>query len=103
MNIKIDEIEVQVKLSEKPNLRATAVLNLGDLTIKGFRLSPSEHENENLGNERLYLQPPSYRVGQGFQKVVFINDKEKWKGIEKKVFEAYKLSKLKADDDLWGS
>ena len=99
MKINLEEIEIKIKLSEKPNLRATAVISFGDITVKGFRISVSEHENENMQGEKIYLQPPSYRAGRGYQKLVFINDKDKWIEIEKLVFKEYQ--KVKDDENLW--
>ncbi len=106
MNIKLGEFKVEIKLSEKPNLKATAVVNFGEFTVKGFRLSVSEHENDNLDWEKLWLQPPSYRAGKGWQMLFFIEDKAKWKELEQKVFEAYKkkVEKDKSptdEENLW--
>ena len=102
MKIKIDEIEVKIKLSDKLDLKATAVIDFGDITIKGFRLSVSKHKNENLDSEMLYLQVPCFFAGK-WREIVFINDKDKWKQIEKKVFEEYcKANKESVNkDDLW--
>ena len=77
MTIKMDEIDIKIKLSGKDNLKATAVVDFGDITVKGFRLSVSEHENENLDWEKLWLQPPSIKIGRFWQKIVWLNDKEK--------------------------
>ncbi|MDO8569478.1 MAG: hypothetical protein Q7R89_01710 [bacterium] len=103
MKIKIDEIEVKIKLSNKPELKATAIIDFGDITIKGFRLSVSKHKNENLDNEMLYLQVPCFFAGK-WREIVFINDKSKWKQIEKKVFEEYcnaRNNSVDKDDNLW--
>lgn len=103
MNIKIDEIKVKIKLSDKPELKATAVIDFGDITIKGFRLSVSKHENENLNNEKLYLQVPCFFAGK-WREIVFINDKDKWKQIEKKVFEEFRNAYNEVEnkeDDIW--
>ena len=103
MKIKTDEIEVKIKLSDKPDLKATAIIDFGDITIKGFRLSVSKHKNENLDNEMLYLQVPCFFAGK-WREIVFINDKDKWRQIEKRVFKefcnAYKESENK-EDDIW--
>ncbi len=103
MKINIEEIKVKIKLSDKTNLEATAVLDFGDITVKGFRLSTSEHENPNMSNAKLYLQPPSYRAGRTYQKLVFVNDKEKWEEIERLVFKEYKKAKDVKNNDLWGT
>lgn len=106
MQIEIDKIKVEIKLSDKPNLKATVALGFGDLKIKGFRLSVSQHENERLENESLYLQPPSIRVGPGFMKIIFIESKDLWHAIEKKVYDEYKSLKPAAsnaseDENFW--
>jgi|GEM_PF-2233734 len=93
MEIEIDKMKIEIKLSNKPNLMATVALGFGYLKIKGFRLSVSEHPNERMGKEKLYLQVPSIRMGQGYFKIVFIESKDLWQEIEKRVFEAYKSKK----------
>lgn len=104
MKINTEEISIEIKLSSKDNLEATAVLNFGDFTVKGFRLSVSEHENDNLENQKLWLQPPSYRVGRTWQMIFFVEDKNKWKTMERMVYEKYKLEKENLEfngDDIW--
>lgn len=100
MSIKIDEIKVEIKLSDKPNLKARAVVNFGEFTVKGFRLSVSEHESNNLDQEKLWLQPPSYLAGRKWQPVFFIENKDVWRALERKVYEEYKKCKLEKDKDF---
>ncbi len=100
----MEEINVEIKLSSKPNLKATAVIGFGDFTVKGFRLSVSEHKNDNLDGEELWLQPPSLRFGRGWQVIFFVEDKEIWKKIERAVFDKYQEHNKKIEingDDIW--
>ncbi|MDQ3089785.1 MAG: hypothetical protein M3Q24_01355 [bacterium] len=97
----MNEIKIKIKLSDKQNLKATVVVDFGDFTVKGFRLSHSEHMNENLNGEMLYLQPPSYRAGRSYQKIFYLNDIEVWKELERKVYEEYKIVGKKVEDDIW--
>jgi hypothetical protein len=90
MKINLDDIKVEIKLSSKEKLKATAVVNFGDFVVKGFRLSVSEHENENLDSEKLWMQPPATRIGQFWHKIFWIDDKQKWKELERKIFDVYK-------------
>ncbi len=99
MKIKIDEIDIKIKLSDKEKLKATAVVDFGEITAKGFRLSVSEHENENLDWEKLWLQPPATKIGRFWHKIVWLNDKDKWRQLEKRVFDIYKEEQKKSDQE----
>ena len=105
MNIKIDEISIEIKLSDKEKTKARVDLRFGEWEIRGFRLSVSEHENENLERQKLWLQPPSIpvgRTGKWFQ-IVRLDDKEQWKKFERIVFDKYteeQLKNSKADDEI---
>lgn len=104
MKIKMDEISIKIKLSDKDKLKAIATVDFGDITAKGFRLSVSEHKSENLDGEKLYLQPPATRIGNYWHKTVWLNDKEKWKVLERKIFDKYKEERAKVDkeeENLW--
>jgi hypothetical protein len=103
MKIKMDKISIEIKLSDKDNLKATATVDFGDITVKGFRLSVSEHENENLGGKKLWIQPPAIRMGNFWHKVVWLNDKEDWKILEKMIFDKYtdkQLKNSKEDEEI---
>lgn len=103
MKIKMDEISIKIKLSKKENLKATAIIDFGDFTIKGFRLSVSKFENSNINGEKFYLQPPGFFAG-GWVETVWFKDKKYWKEIERKVFEKFKDIRSESgdeDENLW--
>lgn len=89
MDINISQIEVKIKLVESEKLLATAILKYGPFVWKGFRIMKSDYENE--GEEKFWIQPPSYRTRQGkFVEIFFCEDKELWKQIEAKIIFGYK-------------
>jgi DNA-binding cell septation regulator SpoVG len=86
MKINIDEVLVKVKVTDG-KLKAIISLDFGDISIKGFRLQTSEHENDF--GEKLWLIPPSYKGPYKWHPIFFMQDKALWKELEKKIYDEY--------------
>ncbi|KKR24018.1 MAG: hypothetical protein UT53_C0001G0007 [Candidatus Yanofskybacteria bacterium GW2011_GWD2_39_48] len=106
MNIDLEKIEVKVKVIEEKKLKAIISLVIGDIIIKGFRVSESKFFNE-MG-DMLWLTPPSYMGGGRYHPIFYMPDKELWKQLEKRIWDEY-YRQLKeyhkkrfdlADDDI---
>lgn len=88
MKINIEEVLVKIKFLEEKKLKAIIGLNFGDFAIKGFRAQESQYANDYGLN--LWLTPPSYRDGGGhYHPIFFMEDKELWKKLEKKIWDEY--------------
>lgn len=94
LNICTKDLEISVKIVENQKLKAIVTIDFKDLVIKGFRVFDSEHENDHGYN--LWVTPPSYQSGGGkYHPIFFMEDKELWKQVEKKICQEYE----KASDE----
>ncbi len=94
MKITIEDIKVNVKLTDNPEAteKAIVTLSIDSFKIKGFRILPSEHINKH--GEKLWIAPPSYKSRSGrWHREFHCEDKKLWEAIEDKVFEEYKRKK----------
>lgn len=107
MIFDLSTVGIKVKIIEQKKLKAIVGLDFGDISIKGFRISESEYENEQ--GEKLWLTPPSYKDGGGhYHPMFFMPDKELWKRLERKVMETYQTQQREhfkkrldlSDDDI---
>jgi len=86
----IDEISVKVQRVMTTNsVVARASINIGNwLSLKGFRIMPSKFREERI--QCLYVQPPAYMTrNRQWQDIVFIEDRELWAKIERKIIDAF--------------
>ena len=88
MNINLDEVLVKCKILDDKKTKSIISLDFGGLIIKGFRIQESGFENEY--KEKLWLTPPSYQGGGRYHPMFHLIDKEEWKKLEKKIYEAYR-------------
>lgn len=86
MTIDIEKIVIKIKLTEG-KLKAIVGLDFGDVVIRGFRIQESQHENDR--GEKIWITPPSYQGGGRWHPIAFFPDKELWKRIEVKIYDAY--------------
>jgi len=100
-NINAENMKISMRIFKNPDDKKKAVfsISLGPLKIKGFRILPSEHENEYGKN--IWIAPPSYMSGIGkYHRVFHCENKELWKQIEKKVFEEYERKRKEFLEDI---
>ncbi|MSU55310.1 MAG: hypothetical protein EXS46_02100 [Candidatus Taylorbacteria bacterium] len=88
MKIKLDEIELKIKILEDKKTKAIIGLDFGDFVIRGFRITESKFPNMN--GEMLWFMPPSYLGGGRYHPIFFLPDKELWQKLEKRVWIEYK-------------
>lgn len=89
MKINIDNIEVKIRILDKGETLAQAELIVFDvIEIKGWRVSNSKTINEKL-SAQIWIQPPTYRRGFEYKPIAFINDKNLYEQLEKKIYEKY--------------
>ncbi len=110
INIKNEDIKVNMKLTENPDKKAKAIitLTLGILKIKGFRILPSKYLNSR--GEYLWIAVPSYKSAIGkYHGMFFCEDKEIWNKMEEKIWDKYykrstentpKMDRPIADDEI---
>ena len=99
--IIIEKIEVDVKLTEDPEAREKAVVNitLGPFKVKGFRIQPSKYPNRR--GEYIWIAPPSYRSRKGqWHREFHCEDKDLWEEIEDKIYEEYNRKKEMKDNEI---
>jgi DNA-binding cell septation regulator SpoVG len=90
MNIKIEDIEVNMKLIKNENRKekAVAILSVGFFKIKGFRIMTSDYSNPY--GDKLWVAVPAYvgRFGK-YHNMFFCENKNFWKQIEEKIWEEF--------------
>ncbi|MDD5146889.1 MAG: hypothetical protein PHN39_04100 [Candidatus Pacebacteria bacterium] len=86
MTIDVEKIGIKIKLTEG-KLKAIVGLDFGDVIIRGFRIQESQHENDR--GEKIWVTPPSYLGGGKWHPIAFFSDKDLWKKIEGKIYDAY--------------
>jgi|SRR3989338_1629430 len=91
MKINTNDIQVKIKFVDQEKLKAIISLDFGDFTIKGFRVMKSDYKNDN--GEELWLTPPAYLGGGKYHPIFFMPNKERWKELEKKIWEEYKIQR----------
>ena len=89
MTLNVNDIRIKVKITEG-KLKAIVGIDLGDFTIKGFRIQESQYEHKAAGGRKLWLTPPSYAdKGGRYHPIFYIPDKILWERLEAKIWEAY--------------
>ena len=98
--LTVNDIEVRVKLLQKPKILAQAELViLNQIEIKGWRISPSQHIHEKF-QENIWIQPPSYRAGYKYKPIAYISDKNLYSQIEEKIYDAYHKKRSENADEV---
>lgn len=93
MENRDENLTINVFLKNKGNLLANATISintieLGFITIKDFQIWDSRNFNENL-QAAINITAPSIPFKGKYHPRVFIEDKEKWRNLESKIYEAY--------------
>lgn len=88
MKIKLDEIQLKIKILDDKKTKAIIGLDFGEFVIRGFRVTESKFENMN--GDKLWLTPPSYLGGGRYHPIFYLPDKELWKNMEKWIWDEYK-------------
>src|SRR3989344_2124912 len=100
MTINFEYIVVTVKLTEG-SMKAICSLDFGgELTIRGFRIRDSEHDNDR--GEKLWVTPPSYLGGGKWHPTAFFPDKNIWKKVEIRILDAYQEALKKRYSKAYG-
>lgn len=86
-NTSINDYQFHIKIKDEGDLRAIVALQYKDIKIKGFRIVRSKYKNNE---QELWLQVPSYRTGNFYHKMFFVENENTWSEIEKKAFKVYK-------------
>ena len=86
-NINMSDVIIHVTPKNDAKLKATVILEYHGIKIKGFRVSNSIYENDD--GQMLWVQPPSFNINGKYVPMVFIEDTEAWKLIEKKILQDY--------------
>lgn len=106
--MQIDEEEIKINVSipkKKSNLIAKATVTIktsifGYVTIKGFLIWQSEYIHPDF-QEKLNITPPNQRIFSKYIPLVFFEDKQSWKLVESKIYDAYhSLSFNKNKEDI---
>lgn len=107
MKIKIEEIQLKIKILDDVKTKAILGLDFGDFVIRGFRIMDSQYKNMN--GDELWLTPPSYLGGGRYHPMFFMPDKELWKVLEKKIWTEYEIKrkehyikKMGIEKEDWG-
>lgn len=85
----ITDIVVKAKLCQSGQVLAIAEVILGGVVeTKGWRVMHSSKMHERF-QEKLWIVPPSVRVGQGYKTTVYISDKQLYADIEEAIYSKY--------------
>lgn len=98
-NININEVTYAIKIKDEGDLRATLVLQYRDLKIKGFRIVRSKYKNNG---QELWLQVPSYRAGNFYHKMFFLENEKHWKTLEARILKDYQEASDKYNKKKFG-
>ena len=96
MNIDPQDIKVKIKLlKDKGKILAQASITLFDSwTEHGWRIMKSEHLHATL-QEYIWIQSPSFKVGQEWKDMVFVDDLELYRKLQEKIYDSYLLERGK--------
>jgi hypothetical protein len=102
MVIIADDIEVRLKIINKPPMLAQAEVIIGtNVETKGWRVLQSvKGKLHPRFQEPLWVQPPCYRAGKQYKPLVYINDKKLYEAIENKIYNAYFLKRQEFDKSI---
>jgi len=89
MNFDIENIKIEIKLTNDEKMKAMVSLDFGDFKVKGFRVMTSKFENER--GDELWVVPPSY-IGKDkkYHPMFFAENKVYWKKLEQKIIEEFR-------------
>lgn len=90
MNNVDGDVKIKVLIKNKGKLLANAniaieTVTFGFITIKGFQIWSSTRFNERL-QEAINITPPTKQAYGHFIQQVFFEDKDKWFGLEEKIY-----------------
>ncbi len=100
MSVLDENVNIKVFLKEGDSrLIATATVSVstvdfGYVTIKGFQVWKSENLNGRL-QEYINITPPTTMIKGGRIYLIFFEDREKWYGLEERIYDAFRLCKVK--------
>ncbi len=90
MEVKIQEVVINIHLNKKGQMRAQVTLEFGEIRISGYRVL------ENSTSHDLFVLPPSVMRGK---QIVYVMNQQKWKVLEQNIIEKYKQEQKKFDDE----
>ena len=86
MEINGQKVECKFKFKDDTNTPATAVLIIGEIKVKGFRVCLSKFKDNKLQH---VFYPPAAPVGPGWYKL-FWTKKETWTALEEFVLQEFR-------------
>lgn len=97
MNITPQDIKIKIKLLNSTTILAQATVILFDCWEEhGWKILKS-NRIDPISQEEIWIQAPSYRLGNGWKEIVFINDRELYDTVLSKIYDAYHMAKSKND------
>ena len=96
--IATNDIKIKIKLLNHKNILAQATVTLFDIWKEyGWKILKSNRVHPVFQDE-VWIQAPSYKQrnedgGIEWREVVFINDRELWQEVHKKIYDAYYMAK----------
>jgi len=96
MNIDPQDIKIKIKLLRGTDkILAQADVILFDCwTEHGWRIMTSKYLHPTL-QEYIWIQPPSFKVGQEWKEMVFVDDLKLYEKLQQKIYDSYRLEKSK--------
>jgi len=95
MTITINDITVKIKLLKSETILAQATVILFDVWKEhGWKVLKSDRPHPKH-QDCLWFQAPSYRLGNSWHEIVFIDDLELYEAVIEKIYNAYHLAKSK--------
>jgi sRNA-binding carbon storage regulator CsrA len=99
LSLTIDNIEVFLKPIKTGNDLASVSIIIGEeITIHGFRISKSQQIHPKF-QEKIWIQPPKYRLGPFYKLLVFIHRKELYSELEEKIYDKFNQMKQRGGFD----
>ncbi|MDP4010079.1 MAG: hypothetical protein Q8P53_03835 [Candidatus Shapirobacteria bacterium] len=98
MKIDPDDVQVKIKLLNSSSTLAQVTLVLFDQwEEKGWRVSKTNYENLAF-HDHIWIQPPSYKSGEKWNQIVFINNMRLYQEIYQKIYDMYCREKNLAEN-----
>jgi hypothetical protein len=94
MKMSIEDLKVKVKILEGPKILGIATVYNPPWTYHNYLILKSKYSNER--GEYLWVKPPAYKDNIGkWHDIIYLEDKELWKQLERKINDEYLKEKEK--------
>lgn len=96
--ITINDITVKIKLLKSKTILAQATVILcDDWKMHGWKVLSSDRLHPKF-QEPIWFQAPSYRLGNSWHEIVFIDNLKLYEAVIEKIYDAYCLARSKQPD-----